>query len=172
MWILTAVPPNLPRVIDQRIVSVSRRRAHSTRRAAGSENPGFNQLERRPLSTMSFDTIALVYVLLSIAACLFVAADIVLVGRRQPMGVMDAVWPLTLLYWGPLGLPFYFSFGRAALSSAHITRMGMGDERRCGRRCSRARPIAARAARLAISPPNGSLSALASRCSARRWRRG
>ncbi len=74
---------------------------------------------------MSFDTIALVYVLLSIAACLFVAADIVLVGRRQPMGVMDAVWPLTLLYWGPLGLPFYFSFGRAPLSSAHMH--GHGD---------------------------------------------
>ena len=32
------------------------------------------------------------------------------------MGVMDAVWPLTLLYWGPLGLPFYFSFGRAAFA--------------------------------------------------------
>ena len=74
---------------------------------------------------MSFDTIALVYVLLSIAACLFVAADIVLVGRRQPMGVMDAVWPLTLLYWGPLGLPFYFGFGRAPLSSAHMH--GHGD---------------------------------------------
>jgi hypothetical protein len=51
--------------------------------------------------------------LLSIAASLFVVADIFLLGRRQPMGVMDAVWPLTLLYWGPLGLPFYFSFGRA-----------------------------------------------------------
>ncbi len=41
------------------------------------------------------------------------------------MGVMDAVWPLTMLYWGPLGLPFYFSFGRAAAPSrtqtpAHI----------------------------------------------------
>lgn len=55
--------------------------------------------------------------MLSIAACLFVAADIFLVGRRQKMGVMDAVWPLTMLYWGPLGLPFYFSFGRAAAPS-------------------------------------------------------
>jgi Domain of unknown function (DUF4396) len=29
------------------------------------------------------------------------------------MAVMDAGWPLTMLYRGPLGLPFYFSFGRA-----------------------------------------------------------
>jgi hypothetical protein len=29
------------------------------------------------------------------------------------MAIMDAVWPLTTLYWGPLGLPSYFAFGRA-----------------------------------------------------------
>jgi len=34
-------------------------------------------------------------------------------GRRQKMAIMDAVWPLTLLYWGPLGLPIYLWFGRA-----------------------------------------------------------
>ena len=62
------------------------------------------------------EAFAFVYVCLSIAVGLFVVADIFLLGRRQPMGVMDAVWPLTLLYWGPLGLPFYFSFGRAARS--------------------------------------------------------
>jgi hypothetical protein len=58
--------------------------------------------------------------LLSIAACLFVVADIFLGGRRQPMGVMEAVWPLTLLYWGPLALPFYFGFGRAPESQAQM----------------------------------------------------
>ena len=36
------------------------------------------------------------------------------------MGVMDAVWPLTMLYWGPLGLPFYFTFGRAARSQTQM----------------------------------------------------
>lgn len=64
---------------------------------------------------ISLNTIAFIYILLSVAACLFVAADIFLLGRRQPMGVMEAVWPLTLLYWGPLGLPFYLSFGRGGL---------------------------------------------------------
>jgi hypothetical protein len=58
--------------------------------------------------------------LLSIAASLFVVADIFLGGRRQPMGVMEAVWPLTLLYWGPLGLPFYFGFGRAPEPQAQM----------------------------------------------------
>jgi Domain of unknown function (DUF4396) len=66
------------------------------------------------------EAFAFVYIWLSIAACLFVVADIFLLGRRQPMGVMDAVWPLTLLYWGPLGLPFYFSFGRAPHSQAQM----------------------------------------------------
>jgi hypothetical protein len=49
-----------------------------------------------------------------------VFADIFLLGRRQPMGVMEAVWPLTVLYWGPLGLAFYFSFGRATPSGTQI----------------------------------------------------
>jgi hypothetical protein len=66
------------------------------------------------------EAFAFVYIWLSIAACLFVVADIFLLGRRQPMGVMDAVWPLTLLYWGPLGLPFYFSFGRAPPSQTQM----------------------------------------------------
>jgi hypothetical protein len=68
----------------------------------------------------ALETFAFVYVWLSIAAALIVLADIFLLGRRQPMGVMDAVWPLTLLYWGPLGLPFYFGFGRAARSDTQM----------------------------------------------------
>ncbi len=35
------------------------------------------------------------------------------------MGIMEAVWPLTMLYWGPLGLVFYFWFGRTAPASRH-----------------------------------------------------
>ncbi|MCK8786941.1 DUF4396 domain-containing protein [Roseomonas sp. NAR14] len=59
-------------------------------------------------------TFAAIHVPLSIAAALWVLADIMLLGRRQPMAVMDAVWPLTMLYWGPLGLLPYLRFGRAA----------------------------------------------------------
>lgn len=61
-----------------------------------------------------FQTFAVIYVPLSIAAALFVLADIFVAARRQPMAIMEAVWPLTMLYWGPLGLLFYFWFGRGA----------------------------------------------------------
>lgn len=56
---------------------------------------------------------AQVWLALSIAAAVAVASDIVFGGRRHPMAVMSVVWPLTMLYWGPLGLVFYFWFGRA-----------------------------------------------------------
>ncbi len=57
--------------------------------------------------------LAAIYVPLSILSALLVLADIFLAHRRQPMAIMDAVWPLTMLYWGPLGLIFYAWFGRA-----------------------------------------------------------
>jgi hypothetical protein len=59
-----------------------------------------------------FQTLALIYVPLSLATALLVLADIFVAGRRQPMAIMEAVWPLTMLYWGPLGLLFYYWFGR------------------------------------------------------------
>lgn len=59
-----------------------------------------------------FQQLATIYVPLSILSALIVLADIYLVGRRQHMGIMEAVWPLTMLYWGPVGLAFYFWFGR------------------------------------------------------------
>lgn len=58
-------------------------------------------------------TLAAIYVPLSIASAALVLADIFLLGRRQHMAVMDAVWPLTMLYWGPAGLLFYGWFGQA-----------------------------------------------------------
>lgn len=57
--------------------------------------------------------VARVYTPLSILTALLVAADIFLLHRRQRMAIMDAVWPLTMLYFGPLGLIFYAWFGRA-----------------------------------------------------------
>jgi hypothetical protein len=64
-------------------------------------------------------TLALIYVPLSIASALLVAGDIFIAGRRHPMAIMDAVWPLTALYWGPLGLAPYFWFGRAGEGGQH-----------------------------------------------------
>ena len=60
------------------------------------------------------NTLAAIHIGLSLLAALAVLLDILLLGRRQPMAVMEAVWPLTMLYWGPLGLVFYGWFGRTA----------------------------------------------------------
>jgi Domain of unknown function (DUF4396) len=53
------------------------------------------------------------YVPLSVLTAAFATWDIFVAGRRQAMPITNVVWPLTMLYWGPLGLPFYFAFGRA-----------------------------------------------------------
>jgi hypothetical protein len=41
--------------------------------------------------------------------------DIVVAHRRQPMGVMDFVFPITALYFGPFALALYWRWGRAAV---------------------------------------------------------
>jgi hypothetical protein len=56
--------------------------------------------------------VAAIYLPLSIISGLLVLGDIFLLRRRQPMAIMDVVWPLTMLYWGPLGFIFYGWFGR------------------------------------------------------------
>lgn len=45
-------------------------------------------------------------------AALWIVVDIAR-GRGQPMAVMNVVWPVTALYFGPLAPVFYFRFGRA-----------------------------------------------------------
>lgn len=60
------------------------------------------------------NTLAAIHIGLSLLAALAVLLDILVLGRRQPMAVMGAVWPLTMLYWGPFGLVFYGWFGRTA----------------------------------------------------------
>jgi hypothetical protein len=56
--------------------------------------------------------LAWVSLALAIASALVLATDII-TGRRQPMAVMNIVWPLTALYAGPLALLAYFTIGRA-----------------------------------------------------------
>lgn len=43
-----------------------------------------------------------------------VVLDIVSLGHRQPMTVMEWVWPITALYAGPIGVWLYVRFGRPA----------------------------------------------------------
>jgi hypothetical protein len=56
--------------------------------------------------------IAKAHIFLSLIAAGWVAADIFVVGRRQKMKIMEAVWPLTMLYFGPIGAISYCWFGR------------------------------------------------------------
>lgn len=60
--------------------------------------------------SISFPT---VWLTLSIVSAAVVACDVTMGAHRQPMAVMSVAWPLTVLYWGPVGLFFYYRFGRS-----------------------------------------------------------
>jgi hypothetical protein len=47
-----------------------------------------------------------------IASAVLIAGDIFLLGYREHMKIMEAVWPLTALYAGPLALSAYARWGR------------------------------------------------------------
>jgi hypothetical protein len=49
---------------------------------------------------------------IAFASALVICADIFLRGHRQKMAIMDVVYPVTALYWGPVGLWFYYRYGR------------------------------------------------------------
>ncbi len=56
-------------------------------------------------------TLATVSLLIGALCSLIILIDII-AGRRQHMWIMNAVWPITALYGGPLALWFYFKVGR------------------------------------------------------------
>ncbi len=65
----------------------------------------------------------------SLSVCLccagLIAWDILVNHRRQPMGVMNFVFPITALYFGPFALAFYWRWARAGrrmtMSDAAVT---------------------------------------------------
>lgn len=57
-------------------------------------------------------TISVWFLILSAISALILAIDII--RHRQKMAVMNWVWPITALYFGPFALWSYFSFGRQA----------------------------------------------------------
>jgi hypothetical protein len=70
-------------------------------------------------------TLSVYAIAFGIASALIAAVDI-LSGRRQRMAVMNFVWPLTLLWSGPLGLWLYAAIGRAPPLASKAARGG-GD---------------------------------------------
>ena len=72
-------------------------------------------------------TFAWIWLGLAFASVIVMLVDIGR-GYRQPMGVMNAVWPVTALYLGPVALAAYWRYGRpytARYQGEHST--GMPD---------------------------------------------
>ncbi|HWX48987.1 MAG TPA: DUF4396 domain-containing protein [Roseomonas sp.] len=82
------------------------------------------------------ETLAFYYCLLSIFSALSVVFDILILGHRQKMWIMEVVWPLTILYWGPLGLPFYWAIGRKPKSQKSMAEFAFGGTSHCGAGCA------------------------------------
>lgn len=59
---------------------------------------------------MSLRTFSLVFLVASGISLLVIAADVA--RHRQKMAIMNFVWPITALYFGPFALWTYFAFGR------------------------------------------------------------
>ena len=53
-----------------------------------------------------------VAIVLALACGAFILYDIYGRGYRQQMGIMEAVWPVTALYFGPLSIWAYYRWGR------------------------------------------------------------
>jgi hypothetical protein len=69
-------------------------------------------------------SVAWVYIGICFACAGVVAYDIFVNHRRQSMGVMDAVYPITALYFGPFAVALYLRWGRAGPRSAPSHAMG------------------------------------------------
>jgi hypothetical protein len=66
---------------------------------------------------------AVAWLYLSVCFCCagIIAYDIALNRRRQPMGVMNFVFPITALYLGPVALALYWRWARSAIAGPHGT---------------------------------------------------
>ena len=62
--------------------------------------------------------VAWTYLSVCFACAAGIAYDIAFNYRRQPMAVMNAVYPITALYLGPFALAFYWRWGRVAARTA------------------------------------------------------
>ena len=73
--------------------------------------------------------VAWVYLSICFGCAGMIGYDIAVNRRRQPMGVMNAVYPITALYFGPLALAFYWRWARAARPApapAHVWLVNRG----------------------------------------------
>ncbi len=69
---------------------------------------------------------------IAFASALVILFDVFVRGYRQKMAIMDLVYPITALYWGPVALWFYYRHGRRQ-SRPVIERRGPADPNRTPR---------------------------------------
>jgi hypothetical protein len=72
---------------------------------------------------------------LAFATAAAILYDIFVVGRRQRMPVMEAVWPVTALYFGPLAWPAYRRWARPGAEYGERVLVGIGVSH-CGAGCT------------------------------------
>lgn len=76
---------------------------------------------------------------LALSCTLIVLIDIF--RRPQKMGIMNVVWPMTTLYFGPLGLWAYFRIGRLTTGQHHRQMMATQPEKmKQGKEAMKSRP--------------------------------
>lgn len=73
-----------------------------------------------------FDDLAWAAIAVAFVSAAVIAWDIFVKGYRQKMGIMDAVWPITALYWGPVAVWQYYKRGRVR-SEPVLARIGGMD---------------------------------------------
>lgn len=64
----------------------------------------------------AFSIVAVVGIVLGVASAAWILVDIFVRGHRLRMAVMEAVWPVTALYLGPLAVAWYRQWRRPARS--------------------------------------------------------
>ena len=89
--------------------------------------------------------IAWVYIGICFICAGAIAYDILIAGRRQPMAVMNWVFPITALYFGPFALALYWRSARVPAAR----RRPQGRPGPAGRRWRSRSATVARAARSA-----------------------
>ncbi len=64
-------------------------------------------------------TIADISLIAAFASAIAILLDIFVRGYRQKMSIMEWVWPITALYFGPIGLWAYWDIGRSSSKKQH-----------------------------------------------------
>lgn len=66
------------------------------------------------MASVWLTAVAWLYLFVCFCCAAIIAYDIAFNRRRQPMGVMNFVFPITALYFGPFALALYWHWGRVA----------------------------------------------------------